>query len=295
MDGRANLDERLVIKIDERATAIEVDVDKALYWQVGATTKAAHRVKRAKSGVGDYVDDVLAVAAAATSVKVGRHQLDLGELRSSVHQDSLLMEFKGMLEESDVEGEENGDEEDGAKASGTEATEGDGRPPLATPMAGAGDTDFCVDFDFDVNLEISNDYIVGASAGSGISGNGIGCGNGGSSGSGSASGDTSVANESLAETLARLKLRNRNVNFPRDVETIAGIEASTVHAQPVRIGRVYLMWGRAYKAVRKCHPQCSIMLNLNWFREEAQAQQVLYEWLVRALLTNEDKRYAESR
>ena len=63
-----------------------------------------------------------------------------------------------------------------------------------------------------------------------------------------------------------MRLRNRNANFPRDVEAIARMEASTVHAQPVRIGRVYLMWGFAYKAVRKCHPQCSIMLNLNLFR-----------------------------
>ena len=52
-----------------------------------------------------------------------------------------------------------------------------------------------------------------------------------------------------------------------------------------------------YKAVCKRHPQCSIMLNLNWFRvpEEAQAQRELYEWLARALLTNEEQHYAESR
>ena len=50
-----------------------------------------------------------------------------------------------------------------------------------------------------------------------------------------------------------------------------------------------------YTGVCKCHPRCSIMLNLNGFREEAQAQRPLYEWLARALLTNEEQRYAESR
>lgn len=133
--------------------------------------------------------------------------------------------------------------------------------------------------DLDIEVLVA-DYNVGDTAAA----QGISAGPSSSYGS-----DT--AEESLAETLLRLRLQRRSIGFPHDIDSTADNAAG---ASPKLLGRMYFVWGRTYKTVCKLHPRCWLMVNQGWFVTTEQAQRVSYEWIARAADTTEQQHYTEA-
>ena len=60
------------------------------------------------------------------------------------------------------------------------------------------------------------------------------------------------------------------------------------------LGKIYKIVGRSCKAVCKQHPDCSLFLNLVWFRNkggEPAAVLALCKWLAEASTTNEQQHF----
>ena len=283
IEGRAALDEWLVVgKLDR---LIEVDVKKALDWEVEQLAKQASTASKSKKQVnltgGELVDDILAAAAKVKAI--GRRPVDPEDLSTSGG--ALLEEFKVLLEASDDEGEE----------ASADAPAPVALPPPDLPAPVAWDPAF----DLDVDVLIS-DASLGSGSGSGASGSGVSAKSAHAvaalaqasaqpapGASSSSSGSGAGPEDEMAQTLDRLKLRVPSLNFPRDVLSVASDE-------PVPVGRLYFVWGRTYKAVCRRHPKCSLMINTKWCSNAAEAERVSYEWLSHALQTTEQQHFVEA-
>lgn len=268
-----NLNRWKVTGVGKELGAVDVTTEMAIAWNAAKQAAATKKKRKAPADGGDGKKSGDFIDQLAFSMKVGRRPLPAGEFgavnpppdtdAAGLTQSALIQEFKTLLEESDDEDEPGKEKE--------EEQEQLDEPPLPPPAH-----EPSVDIEFIKELDLFVNHMAGGSSGSGGSGGGAG---------------PSVANESLDESLARLKLRASRMAYPMDLETMPDI----VDSEPRPVGRLYFVWGRTFKMTCRCHKNCSIMLNTNWFPSADSARRATLEWAARAVQSSEDEHFSEAR
>ena len=195
--------------------------------------REAQKKRKKGSGGGDaakHVDDgdFCGLLGKTMRVAVDRRPLQLGELLAG-HEKAeakIVEEFGALVDVSDEEPEEV--------------------PPYVHDGHGHGHGHggtSVVDLDFIDQLDDFSTFVdwvaTGASAAPGGAGASSSTGSGGAS---SSTGSGGIANETLTETLHRLRLQNNRLSFPREVSSVANDDAP-----PVPVGRLYFIWNRTFK------------------------------------------------
>lgn len=276
-DGMASLDEWLAQDIDGATVPIDVDLDKATAWIADSIAKAEIAKAKAAAKKAAKATAVGSPEAAADDgdfvgfILAGR-PLDLGEMDC---REGDLDEFKQLLEaEADA----------GADKPGTSGDDPPGNVDdvktdnLHADHIGPEDLHrFCLDADFVVDHDLVDEVAA------------VGCGHGLRDRS-SAGGET--PGETLPATLLRLNIKNNLGRFPREVISTKSPDGS-LGEHP--LGKIYLVWGRTYKATCKRHKNCSLMMNLAWCPSPEASQRVVYEWLASGLHCSEHEHFVESK